>query len=391
MKTAMLTIAVFTGATLFAVFLLYMKASTEFGDLPDGDRLSRIQASPQFNKETGKFQNRNPQDFQSNMPFFKLLKLYFFGPEIRVPTADLPTMTPIMSDFLKPATDASDVRIIWLGHSTVLLRIAGKTLMIDPALSKRVAPVFFLGNRFQKPPLSLEDLPKINLVLISHDHYDHLDRNSLKSIVETAGKDATYIMPLGVGARVESFGIPAGQIVELDWWESYGEKESIKITATPSQHFSGRGISDSLKTLWAGFAIETDLVKGFYSGDTGYHTHFKEIGDRFDGFDFALLESGQYNQMWQYVHLLPAEVIQAAIDLRTRQFLPMHWGMYNLSIHDWFDPIESVSTLAEKSQVSIRAPVLGELLTLKKNQLVPMGPKWWREHPDFISRQAARK
>ncbi len=390
MKTALLTLGILTGITLFAVFLLYMKASMEFGALPEGESLARIQASPQFNKETGRFQNRNPQDFQSKMPFFKLLKLYFWGPEIRVPTASLPAMTPTMSDFLKPATDASDVRIIWLGHSTVLMRIAGKTLLIDPALSKRVAPVFFLGNRFQKSPLALEDLPKIDMVLISHDHYDHLDRTSLINLIGASGRDATYIMPLGVGARVESFGIPARQIVELDWWESYGEKTSIKITATPSQHFSGRGLSDSLKTLWAGFAIETELVKGFYSGDTGYHTHFKETGDRFDGFDFALLESGQYNQMWQYVHLLPEEVIQAAIDLRTKQFLPMHWGMYNLSIHDWFEPIESVSALAEKNQVSIRAPVLGELLTLKKDQPAPIAIKWWREHPDFISRQAVR-
>ena len=396
MKTVMLVFGCLICVVLLAVFALYLNASSEFGDTPSGDRLQRIQASPQFNKDTGKFQNRNPQDFQSKMPFFKLLNLYFFGPEIRVPTAALPALKPVMKDFLAPLSDPSDVRLIWLGHSTVLMRIADKTVLIDPALSKRVAPVFFLGNRFQPPPLTLDELPPIDLVLISHDHYDHLDKASLKSLIEAAGKSATYIMPLGVGARAESFGIPPSQIVELDWWETFGDtkvggagesKSGIKITAAPSQHFSGRGLSDSLKTLWAGFVIETENVRGFYSGDTGYHSHFKEAGERYGGFDFALLESGQYNQMWQYVHLLPEEVVQAAIDLRAKQFLPMHWGMYNLSIHDWFDPIESVSSLAEKMNVSIRAPMLGELLSIRKSEAVPPGEKWWREHPDYKTRR----
>lgn len=390
MKTAMLVLGCLICAVLLAVSALYLKASSEFGDTPSGERLQRIQSSLQFNKDTGKFQNRNPQDFQSKMPFFKLLKLYFFGPEIRVPTAALPALKPELKDFLAPLSDRSEVRVIWLGHSTVLMRIAEKTILIDPALSKRVAPVFFLGNRFQPPPLSLEELPPIDVVLISHDHYDHLDKTSLKYLIKACGKTATYIMPLGVGARVESFGIPATQIVELDWWEAYGDigesKTGIRITAAPSQHFSGRGLSDSFKTLWAGFVIETESVRGFYSGDTGYHTHFKEIGDRYDGFDFALLESGQYNQMWQYVHLLPKEVVQAAIDLKAKQLLPMHWGMYSLSIHDWFDPIESVSSLAEKLNVSLRAPVLGELLSLRKNEPVTIEKKWWRAHPDYKTR-----
>lgn len=386
MKTAMLAFGIIICVCVLGVALLYLSASNEFGDMPKGDRLTRIQASPQFNKETGRFQNRNPQDFQSRLPFFKLLKLYFFGPEIRVPTVPLPFMKPEMKDFLAPLADSSEVRLAWLGHSTVIMRIAEKTILIDPSLSKRVAPVFFLGNRFQLPPLGLEDLPLIDLVLISHDHYDHLDRTSIQSLIGGAGKSATYVMPLGVGARVESFGVPPAQIFELDWWESYGDKAGIKISAAPSQHFSGRGLSDSLKTLWAGFVIETESVKGFYSGDTGYHSHFKEIGERFGGFDFAMLESGQYNKMWQYVHLLPEEVIQASIDLKARQFLPMHWGMYNLSIHDWFEPIESVSTLAEKNNVSIRAPRLGELLTIRNEDPIKQGHKWWREHPDFISR-----
>lgn len=390
MKTAVVVILGLLVILILGLFFLYISASVEFGELPKGDRLARIETSPQYNKGLGKFQNRNPQDFQGKMPFFKLLKLYFFGPEIRVPTSDLPSQKPSMEKFLLPLTDANEVRLIWLGHSTVLMKVGGKVLLIDPALSSRVAPVFFLGNRFQAPPLSLSDLPPIDLVLISHDHYDHLDRTSIQRLIQGAGKAATYVMPLGVGARVESFGIPSSQIVELDWWESFGEIGDIKITATPSQHFSGRGLGDSLRTLWAGFAIETMNLKGFYSGDTGYHSHFQEIGQKFEQFDFALLESGQYNQMWHYVHLLPEEVVQAAVDLKAAQFLPMHWGMYNLSIHDWFDPIESVSTLAEKRNVNIRAPLLGEIVTLRKGERPTPEKKWWREHPDFNARAAAR-
>ncbi len=391
MKTLILIIAGILCILILGVFFLYIRASVEFGEIPSGARLLRIEASPQYDRPNRRFRNRNPQDFQSKMPFFQLLKRYFLGPEIRVPTSALPSKRPSMDEFLAPLANPEEFRIIWLGHSTVLMRIAGKTLLIDPTLSQRVAPVFFLGNRFQTPPISLAELPPIDLVLISHDHYDHLDQASISQLLLGAGASAKYVMPLGVGARVESFGIPIAQIVELDWWETYGDVAEIQITATPSQHFSGRGINDSLKTLWAGFAIRTKALKGFYSGDTGYHSHFQEIGDRFSGFDFALLEAGQYNQMWHYVHLLPEEVIQAAVDLKASQFLPMHWGMYNLSIHDWFDPIESVSTLAETRGLQIWTPILGELLTIRKNQAPPSpANKWWRAHPDFMSRARAR-
>ena len=393
MKTStLLTIVIAsTGAitifiTLFASYLFFT-ARRQFGDSPSGDRLKRIESSPQFNRETGRFQNEHPVDFQANMPIFDLLKMYIFGPEIRFPSAPLPSMKPDMKAFLHPFKGSDPARLIWLGHSSVLMNIAGKILLLDPTLSKRVAPVFFLGGRFQKPPLELDQLPHIDYLIISHDHYDHLDAESIRFFAKAKSKTTKVITALGVGAKLESFGVKPDQIIELDWWESFDDG-GFKFTATPAQHFSGRGISDTGQTLWAGFAIRHDTLNLFFSGDTGYYSHFKRIGEKLGPFDFAILESGQYNLLWQYVHMLPAEVVASAKDLHTAEFMPIHWGMYNLSIHDWFEPISKVSKLSAEKGIPIRTPILGETIevTPRKAPNSVLHPKWWEQHPDYIKR-----
>ncbi len=378
--------ALFVAVLCFAAYL-FITARKQFGDSPSGARQKRIENSPQFNRETRRFQNEHPVDFQANMPILDLLKKYIFGHEIRFPTAPLPSMAPDMIAFLSPTTATDHARVLWLGHSSVLMNIDGKIVLLDPTLTNRVAPVFFMGGRFQKPPLELDQLPPVDYIVISHDHYDHLDADSIRFFSRDQKKPAKIIAALGVGARLESFGIEPDRIVELDWWESF-EDGGFKFTATPSQHFSGRGISDAAKTLWASFAIRHGKLNIFFSGDTGYYTHFKAIGEKLGPFDFAILESGQYNLLWQYVHMLPEEVVQAAKDIRAREFMPIHWGMYNLAIHDWFEPISRVSKLANENSVPIRTPILGETLEFDisgKSKPV-LHPKWWESHPDYIKR-----
>ncbi len=373
-------------AFLVTASVIYFLASRQFGALPSGDRLERFKKSSQFDVESGRFRNQNPRDFQGEMDFVKLLKGFLFGKQIRVPTEPLPSQKPDLEKLLAATGDPNSFRLTWLGHSSVLTRIANQTILIDPTLSKRVSPVAFFGGRFQAQPLKIEELPDIDTVLLSHDHYDHLDYESIVKL-ETLRKPTRYIVPLGVGARLESFGVSAEKIQELDWWEA-ASFEGLQIVATPSQHFSGRGMGDSLRTLWCGFSIRTPEFSLYYTGDTGYHTHFKEIAEKLGPHDFALVESGQYNQLWRYVHLLPEEVVQAALDARVPQIMPMHWGMYTLAFHDWFDPIETVTRLSEEKGVFVHTPTLGEIVEFKKGAVPTEGryKKWWREHKDFKTR-----
>lgn len=373
-------------AGLIALSVAYYLASQQFGALPSGERLERFKKSPQFDASTGRFRNQNPRDFQRDMKFLALMKGFLLGNEIRVPTQPLPSEKPNLDKLLAPTGDPGSFRLSWLGHSSVLARIADQTVLIDPTLSKRIAPIGPFGSRFQEQPLKVEELPAIDTVLLSHDHYDHLDHDSIVKL-EALRTPKRYIVALGVGARLESFGIPAEKIHELDWWDRVSF-DGLEFIATPAQHFSGRGFGDSLRTFWCGFSIRTKDLSLYYTGDTGYHTHFKEIAERLGPHDFAMVESGQYNQLWRYVHLLPNEVVQGALDAKVSQILPLHWGMYTLSFHNWFDPIESVTSLAEKNNVFVHTPPLGQVIELKKGSLPPEGTykKWWREHPDFKSR-----
>jgi L-ascorbate metabolism protein UlaG (beta-lactamase superfamily) len=371
---------------LFGTAVVYFIASKEFGAVPGSNRLARFKRSPNFDQKTGLFRNQNHRDFQSEMKVVELLKSFLLGKEIRIPSSPLPSEKPDLDFLLSDSIVPASIRLSWLGHSSVLLRVAGKTILIDPTLSNRVAPTPPFGKRFQQQPLKVEELPNIDLVLLSHDHYDHLDYESILKL-ESTQMPKLYVVALGVGARLESFGVSADRIHELDWWESFSHA-GIQFIATPSQHFSGRGPGDAMRTFWCGFSIRTDAISVYYTGDTGYHTHFKEIAERLGPHDFALVESGQYNKLWQYVHLLPEEVVQAAIDAQVPQILPLHWGMYSISFHDWFDPVESVSKIGEEKNVYVHTPILGRVIEVTKGVVPRPGTysKWWREHPDFKSR-----
>ncbi|HSX34551.1 MAG TPA: MBL fold metallo-hydrolase, partial [Candidatus Saccharimonadales bacterium] len=236
---------------------------------------------------------------------------------------------------------AKEPQLVWLGHSASLIRLEGKTLLLDPMLSKAASPVQFAGpKRFSKPPISAEELPHIDAVLISHDHYDHLDYETIKKL---RAKTTKFFVPLGVAAHLQRWGVQTSQIVELDWWDS-APFEGLTLACTPARHFSGRGLNDRFKTLWCSWVIESPGTKTklFFSGDTGYGPHFKQIGKKYGPFDLTLLECGQYDKRWANIHMQPEQTFTAFQDLRGKRLMPLHWGAFSLALHSWVDSVERV-------------------------------------------------
>lgn len=260
-----------------------------------------------------------------------------------------------------------------LGHSTVLIRLDGEYLLTDPVFSNRASPVQWLGpKRFHQSPISIEDLPELKAVIISHDHYDHLDK---ASVLALEGKVKRFIVPLKVGDHLRRWGVEDSKITELDWWEGTGFG-SLTITATPAQHFSGRGLLDRDKTLWASWVIEGEQAKLFFSGDSGYFSGFREIGERFGPFDVTMIEIGAYNELWKEIHMLPEEGVQAHVDLQGKAMLPIHNSTFDLALHDWFEPLESASEFAGRRNVNLLTPVIGEAVSISD----PKSKRsWWRE------------
>ncbi|MEM1114158.1 MAG: MBL fold metallo-hydrolase [Pseudomonadota bacterium] len=265
-----------------------------------------------------------------------------------------------------------DATLYRLGHSSVLIRLDGHYLLTDPVFSKRASPVQWAGpSRFHPVPFELDDLPPLSAVVISHDHYDHLDK---QSILDLASKTDYFLMPLGVGDHLRRWGIDDEQIMELDWWDEV-ELDSLVLAATPAQHFSGRGLTDRNRSLWASWVILGTQGRLFFSGDTGYFDGFKEIGEHYGPFDITMIETGAYNPLWTHVHMLPEQGAQAHIDLGGRAMLPIHNSTFNLSNHDWFDPLEQATALAEQRNIQLVTPVIGEAVSITAPQPTAA---WWR-------------
>ena len=219
----------------------------------------------------------------------------------------------------------------------------------------------------------LDELPDIDAVILSHDHYDHLDYETMLILKE---KVDHFYMPLGVGAHFEKWGFDKDQIHELDWWDSIAFNDHLNFTLTPTRHFSGRGFSDRNKTLWGSWVIRGEENKIFFGGDSGYFSGFKEIGDRLGPFDLTFLESGAYNENWAQIHMMPEETVQASIDLGGQVLMPIHWGKFNLSLHPWKEPIQRLTSKAEELNVQVATPEVGELMIISKN--IPQ-KRWWEE------------
>lgn len=269
-------------------------------------------------------------------------------------------------------TSAGPDSLYRLGHSTMLLRIDNRFVLTDPVFSERASPLVWIGpKRFHQPPVAIEDLPDNLIIVISHDHYDHLDAKAVKAL---APKTDKFLVPLRVGYHLKRWGIDVAKIVEHDWWQETNI-DGIALTATPGQHFSGRKVIDKNHTLWAGWAIKGQNINVFYSGDTGYFGGFKEIGNRLGPFDVTMIESGAYNNMWSQIHMLPDQSVQAHIDLKGKAMLPVHNGTFDLALHDWYEPFEVIHNLAMQRGVTLLTPIMGEQVALQEPKHYTA---WWR-------------
>lgn len=332
------------------------------GTKPSKEREIIFKNSKNYNIKEEEFTNRTPGIMDEMWKRTMNLKFFYnyFTEDVEnlTPSERIPEEKPDLNEFLNKS---SKIKVIWLGHSSILLNIDGIIILIDPVFSDAASPICFINSRFQKPVISLNELPQINYIIISHDHYDHLDMNTIKYFTD---KNVNFITPLGVGSHLEYWGITSNRIIEKDWWEEQ-IFEDIKFIATPSQHFSGRGVFDGKKTLWASWIIESKKHKVYFSGDSGYDIHFKQIGEKYGPFDVAFIESGQYNKNWPEGHLSPDEGVKVYKDLKSKVYFPIHWGMFALARHSWNDPINQLKTLSEKHNIDLVVAKLGQLISFE--------------------------
>jgi L-ascorbate metabolism protein UlaG (beta-lactamase superfamily) len=332
-------------------------------------RLERISASPRW--DGARFRNTHSAPRGDPSVPMPAISEFLCGGNRRVPAAPLPALNPI-DTWTRPAD--SGLRSTWLGHSTVLIEIDGYRVLTDPVWGPRASPSRFVGpKRFQPVPVALSELPPVDAVIVSHDHYDHLDFTTMRLLRKV---NAPIVTSLGVGAHLEAFGIAPERIFELDWWESHRVPNTgLTLTAAPSQHFSGRGLKDGNRTAWSSFVIESPRHKVFFSGDTGLTPEYAEIRQRLGPFDLVMLEIGAFHPAWGNIHLGPQNALAAHALLGGGAFLPIHWATFNLALHAWDEPIDTLLQLAPKTSARILLPKLGEPV---EPQVDRKFATWWR-------------
>ncbi len=358
-------VLVVAGATLFLL------SWSPFGGNVSGDRLKRAQASAHY--KDGRFVNVVPQSPASLGLYWDYLVEQFTGDQVRIPPSAIPVVAvPPRSLTGRPAPG---LRAIWLGHASVYLELDGLRLLLDPVFSDYASPFDGFGpKRFHPNPIALEDLPKIHAVLISHDHYDHLD---MATIQHLSAAGSRFFVPLGVGAHLDEWQVPKYQITELDWWDR-AKIAGVEIVSTPTRHYSGREVFDQNKTSWSSWSILGSKQRVYYSGDTGFSDHFKTTGDRLGPFDLSIIKIGAYGPgaSWYDIHMFPEPAIQAHLDLRARQMLPVHWATFNMAFHDWDEPIKRALKAAEENNVDLLTPRPGEVVTAGAPNRTT---SWWAE------------
>lgn len=343
-----------------------------FGTKARGLRLERMHASPLWAGDG--FRNLHPvlpglRDAAAPRPS---ARDFLCEMGARVPGSPLPILDP-REAWTRPVD--SGLRATWLGHSTVLIEIDGVRLLTDPVWGARASPFRLIGpKRFHPVPVRLRELPPVDAVLISHDHYDHLDYPTIRTLARHS--DVPMITSLGVGAHLEAWGVAPQRITELDWWESHAlPGTGVEITAAPSQHFSGRGLRDRNATLWSSFVIRSPRHTVFFSGDTGLTTQYTEIRERFGPFDLVMLEIGAWHPTWGDIHLGPANAHKAHQLLGGGALLPVHWGTFSLALHDWDEPVETLMQLHGNQSAPLLLPRLGEAIQPAQAE----APRaWWR-------------
>jgi len=353
---------------ILAIGIVMIDIWSALGKPAEGVRLERMERSPQY--RDGRFVNPLPQHERAMWPILK--KWILAGNTFREPEAPLPVEVRLAEQF---AAAPSDLRITWLGHATLLVEIDGRRILLDPVWGDYASPGRLFGvKRFFEPPLPLAALPPIDAVVLSHDHYDHLNEETIKALRDRVPR---FIVPLGVGAHLEYWGVAPERIVELDWWERV-EVEGVEIVCTPARHFSGRSLIDRNATLWASWAILGADQRAFFSGDTGLFPGFSEIGMRLGPFDVTMMEVGAYNADWADIHMGPEQAVQAHQMVRGALMLPIHWGTFNLAFHSWIEPAERLLVAAEAAGIQVAIPRPGE-------SIIPAAPPpvqpWWPELP----------
>jgi len=340
--------------------------SPRFGRLPAGERLERIRKSPNY--KNGEFQNISftPQ-LVEGISMFKIMRKFFFGKsKSSKPPYPLPSKK---ADLLH--LDPNRNILVWFGHSSYIIQVDGKKILVDPVFSGAASPISFTTRSFAGSDVyTTDDFPEIDYLFITHDHWDHLD---YRTIVKLKPKVKKVITSLGTVAHLEHWKYDTAIIIEMDWDEVIELDNGFIVTTKPARHFSGRTFRRN-QSLWNSFVLQTPSMKLYLGGDSGYDIHFKEIGEKYGPFDLAILECGQYNEYWKYIHFMPEEAVQAGIDLKAKRILPVHWGKFSLSLHDWDEPIKRITKEAEKRGMPILYPMIGEEVDLDHPG---QSFKWW--------------
>jgi len=355
---------------LLALFIsgVFMTSCATYPNSSDQD-VSRIQASPQFTD--GKFRNKQETQIFEWSKTWAIVKDYLFNKSDKAEPKTTPPIQQLSSDAYN-LNDKAALNFARLGHSTLLIQMSGKYFLTDPVFSERVSPVQWLGpKRFHPVPIDIDSIAEIEAVIISHNHYDHLDEASIKQLNDRVKH---FIVPLGIGDKLMAWGVDESKITQLDWWENI-KLDDVELVSTPAQHFSGRGITDSDKTLWSSWVIRNQQHSLYFSGDTGYFSGFKDIGEKYGPFDYAFMECGAYNELWRDIHMMPEDSLQAFKDVKGKVMVPIHNGTFDLSTHAWFDPMEQITKLAKENNVTLLLPQIGQLVN--KETLVASSP-WWQ-------------
>lgn len=372
LKKLGVSLAALLGLFLLSGAVLVSGNWAAFGKRADGERLARMRRSPQWDE--GAFEN--PQPLWDDFSISKVADAVLDGSEYGSPEnpgRDIPVVRGDGSVFEEPP--ATGLRVTWFGHSSMLIEIDGTRVLTDPVWGPSPSPITWVGpQRWYEPPLALESLPAVDAVLISHDHPDHLDYATFEVIKNW---DSTFFVPLGVGAHLEYWGVPADRIVELDWWER-GAIDGLQLVCTPARHASGRGVLDRNSTLWASWALLGPEHRVFYSGDTGLFDGLKKIGAELGPFDLTVIDAGAYHALWPDWHPGPEQAVLAHQWLRGEFFLPVHWGLFDLAFHGWTEPIERALIAAERAGVQMVLPRPGQ--SVEPESATPF-ERWWPDVP----------
>ena len=348
--------------------VLFVNMSPQFGAKSEGKSAERMKNSPNY--KDGKFHNLEETVVMKSMSYGTIPD--YFTNEGKMPDWSIPVVK-VSSEYFEDHPD-SLTRLTWFGHSAVLLEMDGKKIFLDPMLGEVPSPHPWLGSgRFNDTlPLPIEQLPHLDAVLISHDHYDHLDYGSIVALKDKVDK---FFVPLGIGAHLKHWGVSEEKITELDWWQE-AELDGIKLVSTPARHFSGRGLFDRYSTLWCSWVVRGERSNIFFGGDSGYDSSFKQIGEKYGPFDFTMLECGQYNEQWPEIHMMPEETVQANIDLNGKVMMPIHWGAFKLALHPWEEPVERALKKARELNVKVATPIIGQAIVLDTE--IPAS-EWWKK------------